>query len=187
MGPLLSTHSFWPRAPLGQGVRMSTKVTVSEVHEPGGRRHTLPEAAGAEPGGPLLPPSLPVLRPRGTPYRVWVPGLQREPTRNSGARRVPNPSPVGVSQATELWEGLGSALLELEVGGASGWSWVSLGRPFHPWRWSSPPTSHGQRRLCAEEVTTGSPSEAPEVTSGLRRKRKGKPPLAGGRGQGLPV
>lgn len=118
---------------------MSTKVTVSEVCEPRGRRHTLPEAADAEPGRPLLPPSLPVLRPRGTAYRVWVPGLQWEPTRNSGARRVPNPSPVGVSQATELWEGLGSALLELEVGGASRWSWVSLGRPFHPWRWSSPP------------------------------------------------
>lgn len=50
-----------------------------------------------------------------------------------------------------------------------------------------PPFARSAPFMCRRGNWTGSPSEAPEVTSGLRRKRKGKPPLAGGRGQGLPV
>lgn len=152
MGPLLSTHSFWPRAPLGQGVRMSTKVTVSEVCEPAAgatpsqrRRVQNPEGLCSPPhslccglGG--LPTESGCLACSGSPLETPEQGGSQTPP-PSGS---PRPLNYGKGWARPSW----SWKLGEQAGGA-GFHWGDhfiLGD-------GAPPPSHGQRRLCAEEVT----------------------------------
>lgn len=112
----------------------------------------------------------------GSPLETPEQGGSQTPP-PSGYPRPPN---YGKGWARPSW----SWKLGEQAGGA-GFHWGDrfiLGDGAPP-----PPFARSAPFMCRRGNWTGSPSEAPEVTSGLRRKRKGKPPLAGGRGQGLPV